>query len=211
MGRLLNFESFLELCGDKESLSLYQEVPFPNFGVQKLMDLFHEFCLVGGFPDVIKRYAVDRKTSVLKPLYETHLEQLFAKAITLGHTKTTQERILQIYQDAFAFAAMRIKYKGFSDPAFPSRMVGEIFRKLDQMNLLGLIFPMTQTALPMKPDQNRSPRIQLPDTGLVTYYTGIQDALAQSTDLSAVFNRQISLHVDGICKKQRILGCFLGS
>lgn len=190
-----SFEQFLKTVGEREALELYQEVPFPNYGYERLVALFHQFCLVGGIPEIVRSYAAEKRIPALEPFYEKHLETLFKEASSLGSTTMTSERLVQIYQDTFPFAGTRVKYSGFSNPEFRSREVGRAFRLFQGKGLLHLLFPTTQTTLPWKIDTKRSPRIQLPDTGLVNYFTGIQEVLAGKEDLSEVFNRQISLHV----------------
>jgi len=193
--RTMSFERFLERAGDKKSLELYQEVPFHNYGYDRLLKLFHTYCLVGGIPEVVDSFARERSIRMLAPLYEKQLDLLFGMAAGLGFTGKSSERILQIYQDAFSFAATRVTFKGFSNPAFGSREAGKAFRLLNDKGLLYLLYPTTQTTLPWKIDEGRAPRIQLPDTGLVNHFNGIQEALSGQDDLSAVFNRQISLHI----------------
>ena len=195
--QLNTFDQFLQVVGDMDSLELYREVPFPNYGYEKILKLFHQFCLVGGIHEVVDSFAKNRSIANLAPLYDQHLETLFSKAVSIGSTLKTGERTLQIYQDAFPFAATRIIFSGFSDAGFRSREVGSTFRILEEHKLIKLIFPTTHTYLPWKIDTGRSPRVQLPDTGLVNYFTGIQEAIEDQEDLSAVFNRQISLHVVG--------------
>jgi len=193
--RTLNFEEFLRIAGDRESLELYREVPFPNYGYEKIVTLFHRFCLVGGIPEVVESYTSDGRISNLSPLYEKHLETLFSNAASLASTGKTSERLEQIYQDTFPFAATRVSFRGFSNLDFKSREVSKAFRLLNDKGLLYLLYPTTQTTLPWKIDKGRAPRIQLPDTGLVNHFNGIQEALSGQDDLSAVFNRQISLHI----------------
>ncbi|MBN1197954.1 MAG: DUF4143 domain-containing protein [Bacteroidales bacterium] len=191
----VSFEEFLRITGEREALELYREVPFPNYGYDRLVDLFHQFCLVGGIPEVVRMYGAKKQIQALAPMYLKHLEILFYKASSLGSTSKTSERLLQIYQDTFPFAGTRIKYSGFSNPGFRSREIGNAFRLFQEQGLLRLLFPTTQAILPWQIDTSRSPRIQLPDTGLVNYFTGIQDALSEQHDLSSVFDRQISLHI----------------
>ncbi|MFH0762037.1 MAG: DUF4143 domain-containing protein [Bacteroidota bacterium] len=193
----LTFEQFLQVAGDTNSLELYREIPFPNYGYEKLLKLFHLYCLVGGIPEVVESFASTRSIPRLTPLYDEQMERLFSQAVSVASTQKTRERLLQIYQDTFPFAATRVTLKGFSDPGFRSREVGRAFRHFEHLHLLRLIYPTTKTSLPWNPDTRRSPRLQLPDTGLVTYFTGIQHVLQDSRDLSAVFNRQISLHIVG--------------
>jgi len=190
-----SFEQFLTATGNREALELYREVPFHNYGYEKLVSLFHQFCLIGGIPDVVESFAQKGSIQRLASLYDHHLDRLFTQAASFAATRKTTERLMQVYQDAFPFAATRITYRGFSNPRFRSREVGNAFRILHENGLLHLVYPTTRTTLPWMIDTGRAPRIQLPDTGLVNYYTGIQEALANQEDLSAVFNRQISLHI----------------
>jgi len=193
--RTISFEEFLRVKGETEALEWYREVPFHNYGYSKLLSLFHQYCLVGGIPEVAEAWAVKRDTGLFAPIYEKHLTTLFSEASDLGSTEKTSDRLLQIYQDSFPFAATRITFRGFSNPVFRSREVSAAFRQLQDRGLLRLIYPTTSTSLPWQIDFGRSPRIQLPDTGLVNYFTGIQEVLAGKEDLSEVFNRQISLHI----------------
>lgn len=190
-----SFEQFLQVAGDNESLELYREVPFPNYGYEKLIGLFHRYCLIGGLPDVVDSFSKHLSIPMLAERYDIHLENLFSRAASILHTRKTAERLIQIYQDAFAFAGMRITYNGFSDASFRSREVSQSFRLLEEHGLIQRMYPVTSASLPCDPDYGRSPRIQLPDTGLVTYYNDIQEALMDQQDLSAIFNRQISLHM----------------
>jgi predicted AAA+ superfamily ATPase len=194
---VIPFEKFLEATGARAALDLYREIPFPNYGYERLASLFHQYCLVGGIPEMVERYAATKDISRLSSLLDRHLEQLFSMVVSLGHSRKTRNRLLQIYQDCFSYAAMRICFRGFGDKSFRSREVGNAFRVLQEHRLLRLIYPTTLTILPWEIDYNRFPRLQLPDTGLVTYYTGIREALTGQPDLSAVFNRQISLHIVG--------------
>ena len=49
----------------------------------------------------------------------------------------------------------------------------------------------------MKPDTLKSPRLHLNDTGMVNYFSGIQDLLRNSMDMNAIFEGQIARQVVG--------------
>jgi predicted AAA+ superfamily ATPase len=192
---LISFADFLTRLNEEESLAIYSEVPFPNFAYEKLLGLFHTYCLIGGIPDIVETYSLKRDLKVLKPVYERYLDGLFSRAGELAHTSVTRERIRIIYQDSFAYAAMRITFRGFSRQDHRSRDTAKVFRLLESAGLLKLIYPVTHASLPWKVDYSRAPRLHLPDTGLVNYFTGIQRPLTGLSDLSSVFNRQIALHI----------------
>jgi len=191
----VSFEEFLELSGASLALDAYREVPFPNFRYDTLLSQFHLYCLIGGLPEVVKKFAETHHINMLSDLYENRLAQLFEKAAKGASTEKTRNRTLQIYQDAYMFAGTRITFSGFSHPRFRSRDVAQTMHRLEGQVLLRLIHPTTSVTFPLTIDRSRHPRIQLPDTGLVNYFSGIQEALAGQSDLSSIFNRQISLHI----------------
>jgi predicted AAA+ superfamily ATPase len=75
--------------------------------------------------------------------------------------------------------------------------MSEAFQLLEKTMFLRLIFPTTQTGLPVLEDRKKSPKLQLLDTGLVNYYAGIQKELFQSDDISQLYEGRIAEHVIG--------------
>ena len=75
--------------------------------------------------------------------------------------------------------------------------MGETLRVLEKTMLIRLIFPTTQTEPPYMPDIKKSPRLQVVDTGMLNYFSGLQTELFGTTDLNGVYRGKISEHIVG--------------
>lgn len=68
-----SFDEFLEALDEKNVLSAYRQVPVPDYAVDKLMQLFHTYTLVGGMPEAVYRYVITKDLAQVKPVYDTLL------------------------------------------------------------------------------------------------------------------------------------------
>ncbi|MEY4894379.1 MAG: hypothetical protein RL751_1196, partial [Bacteroidota bacterium] len=89
----------------------------------------------------------------------------------------------------------RIKFQNFGNSNYRSREVGEAFRNLDDAKVIQLVFPTTQTTLPLLPDLNKSPRLQFLDTGLINYELNIQAEMLSMQDLNSAYKGAIIPHL----------------
>jgi hypothetical protein len=191
------FEEFLLASGDTEALETWQEVPAPASASAKLLRYFHIYTLIGGMPEIVNAYMTDRHLSGLKPFYEyllnRYLEEISAKVYGNKRSETLQF----ILQNAFPYAATRIKFNRFGNSGYRSRETGTAFKMLEKHFLLRLIYPSTQVTFPAIPDRAKFPRLQFLDTGLVNYFSGIQKQLYLTPDMSAIFHGQIARQAVG--------------
>ena len=63
--------------------------------------------------------------------------------------------------------------------------------------LLYLVYPTTNTELPILPDLKKSPRLQFLDTGFINYFSSIQDDYIGLKDLDSVYRGTITEHLIG--------------
>jgi predicted AAA+ superfamily ATPase len=75
--------------------------------------------------------------------------------------------------------------------------VGEALRTLEKTFLLSLIYPTITATLPLIPDLKKSPRLQILDTGMMNYFSGVQVNLLKTSDLSKVYQGTIIEHLSG--------------
>ena len=68
---------------------------------------------------------------------------------------------------------------------------------LEKTMLVNLVFPTTQTDAPFIPDVKKSPKLQVLDTGLVNYFSGLQRELFGTRDLNAHYQGKIAEHIVG--------------
>lgn len=192
------FEEFLKSIGDETALEAFQEVPVPVYAYEKLLHYFHLYSLIGGMPEIVSTYAATRQLTGLRTIYERLLSSMILQINR--HTKGVKHCAIveDTLQNSFPFAATRIKFNQFGNSRHRTREMGEAFRTLEQHLLLHLLYPSTSTHFAASmPDREKSPRLQLLDTGLVNYFSGIQKALFQSQDMNAIFEGQIARQVVG--------------
>jgi len=193
----LRFEEFLEAFSDKPLLDAFREPPVPAFMHNKLMRSFHQYALIGGIPEIVDQYLAERNLHSLKPAYETLLISYLEEIDRYGISDKQRVLLRFLLQNAFPYAGMRIKFKGFGNSSYRSREMGSAFRILETSGLLRLVYPVTETNPPLAPEKGKSPRLHLLDTGMVTYFSGIGKQLYQSDDLNLLFKGQIIRQVVG--------------
>ena len=194
-----SFNEFLEAMGEKQALKQLNTTPIPDFAHEKLMRLFHLYCLIGGMPEVVKRYVEHRDLTQLASVYEALLLS-YIDDIEKYARNTTQVQIMRhAVTSCFREAGSRIKFNGFGASNYGSRDMGEALRTLEKAKLIYLIYPTTQTKLPFQPDLKKSPRLQVLDTGLVNFFAGIQKDVFSTSDLLDVYNGKIIEHI--VCQE----------
>jgi len=193
----VTFEEFLGATNEKQALELYNQIPLPAFAHSKLIQLFHTYTLIGGMPEIVKRYADNKDITSLSSTYEsliaTYLDDVEKYAKNANQVQIVRHAI----RSSFYEAGTRIKYQGFGASAYNSREMSEILRMLEKTMLVNLIFPTTQTEAPFMPDVKKSPKLQSLDTGLVNYFSGLQKELFGTKDLNDHYKGKIAEHIVG--------------
>jgi len=193
----VTFDEFLGATNEKQALELYNQIPLPAFAHTKLIQLFHTYTLIGGMPEIVKKYAENKNITSLSSTYEsliaTYLDDVEKYAKNANQVQIVRHAI----RSSFYEAGTRIKYQGFGASAYNSREMSEILRMLEKTMLINLIFPTTQTAAPFMPDVKKSPKLQSLDTGLVNYFSGLQKELFGTKDLNDHYKGKIAEHIVG--------------
>lgn len=190
-----SFAEFLEAMGEKAALAAYHTVPVPDYAVDKLMQLFHTFTLVGGMPEAVERYVLTKDILQLKPVYDTLLLS-YLDDVEKYATAGSQIQVMRhCIRSCFAEAGERIKFAGFGHSSYSSKDIGEALRTLTKALILHLTYPTTQTSLPFSPDLKRSPRLQVLDTGMLNYFSNVQREVFTSNDLNNLYKGRIAEHI----------------
>jgi uncharacterized protein len=193
----LAFSEFLASLGDKDAFEAYNEVPVPVSGYDKLLRYFHLYTLIGGMPAVVGQYVSHRGLAGLRPVYEEIMTRVQGEIDSSVSGSKSRELVSFALQNAFPYAATRIRFSGFGNSGYRSREIGDAFRWLEARMLLKLLYPSTGVTSPMLGDEGKSPRLQMIDTGLVNYFSGIQKTLYLSRDMNAIFQGQVARQVAG--------------
>ena len=192
-----SFEEFLPVMDDPAALEAFREVPVPYYAYEKLLNYFHLYSLIGGMPEIMGQYAANRHLTGLKYIYEK-IEKRFIDClpdVTAG--AKSRDLASEVLQNTYPYAATRISLNRFGNLEKGSREIGQAFKALERIFFLQMILPVTSATLSLAPDTSKFARLQMLDTGLVNYFSGIQKPLFQSHDMNAIFEGQIARQVVG--------------
>jgi uncharacterized protein len=185
-----DFEEFLMAIGQTEALKQWQKVPINHFAHGVLLSLFHQYTIIGGMPEIVKKFVEDQSYSNLSPIYN-NLWQGYKDDVEKYAQNATERRVIRHILETAHFEKDRIKFEGFGQSNYRSREVGEAFRSLDLSRVIQLIYPTTATGIPILADLKRSPRLQYLDTGILNFAMGIQAELIGISDFSDLYKGKI--------------------
>jgi hypothetical protein len=192
-----SFEEFLPVMDDPAALEAFREVPVPYYAYEKLLGYFHLYSLIGGMPEITGEYAINRHLTGLKKIYEKLEDDYITELIYVTAGTKSCDLASEVLQNTYPFAATRISFNRFGNLEKGSREISQAFKALERICFLQLTFPVAFTSLPVSPDKSKFPRLQLVDTGLVNYFSGIQKPLFQSHDMNSIFEGQVARQVVG--------------
>ncbi len=189
----VNFPEFLGVINPVAHKALYQ-IPLPDYAHQILLDLFHDYAIIGGMPEVISDYADDDNIASLTGIYK-QLWQSYKDDAEKYARNTTERKVIRHVIDTAPKETDRIKFEGFGGSAYRSREVGEAFRALDLSRVIQLIYPSTNTEPPFIANLKKRPRLQFLDTGLITHSLMLQGGMIGIKDLNDFYRGKIIQHL----------------
>jgi uncharacterized protein len=195
--RPASFPEFLEAMGEIAALQQLQHVPVANFAQAKLLQLFHKYALIGGMPEIVNNYSLNKDIKALSPVYDSLIASYLDDVEKYALSDPQIQHIRHAISFSFPEAGRRIKFEGFGNSFYRSRDMGEALRILEKALLIQLVFPGTSATLPLLPDKKKSPRLQVIDTGLINYVVGIQKDILGTSDLHSVYQGIIIEHLIG--------------
>ncbi len=193
----MRFAEYIEASGAGTAVNAFNAVPLPGYARGRLLDLFHEYILIGGMPAVVAEYLEYRDLNRLSSIYESLLVSYTDDAAKYSRNSSMFQVIRHAIETAPMEAGNRIRFHGFGNSSYRSREMGEAFRTLERAMLLYLLYPVTSTELPLIPDKKKSPRLLFLDTGLINYYVGLQKRFIGLSDLNSLYRGKIAEHIVG--------------
>lgn len=189
-----DFEEFLLALNRKDVLDELENVPVRNYAHDTILDLFHDYSIIGGMPEVINRYVEDKNMINLGKIYG-NLWQSYRDDVEKYASNSTERKIIRHIIDTAPFEKDRITMAGFGNSNYRSREIGEAFRSLDMARIIQTIYPSTSVEPPATPNLTRKPRLQLVDTGLLNYSIGHQADMIGLDDLNDFYQGKIIQHL----------------
>ena len=191
----VSFEEFLGAMNENQALEMYRQIPLPDFAHDKILQLFHTYALIGGMPAVVEKYAENRDITSLSSIYEALIATYFDDVEKYAKNTNQVQMLRHAIRSSFYEAGTRIKYQGFGASSYHSREMSEVLRILEKTMLVSLVFPTTQTSAPFMPDIKKSPKLQVLDTGLINYFSGLQKEIFGTKDLNEHYKGKITEHI----------------
>lgn len=195
--RPVSFPEFLEAIGETAALKQLEKVPIADFAHEKLLKLFHTYALIGGMPEIVAHYAEHKDITTLNGIFDaliaTYLDDVEKYAVSSAQI----HHVRHVITASFREAGRRVKFQNFGHSNYSSREMGEALRTLQKTFLLQLLYPVVSTILPLSPDFKKSPRLQVLDTGMLNYFSGIQAEIIGTKELSDVYKGTMIEHLVG--------------
>lgn len=189
--RPCSFIEFLEGVGEEFDAQLIKTQEASPVH-ERIIRLFNMYTIVGGMPAAVMQYAENRDILSVTPIYESLLESYRDDAEKYATNETAIRTIRHLLQVGWNYAGEAISFEGFGGSHFKSREMGDAFRTVEKALLLELVYPTSETRLPVLPDFRKKPKLIWMDTGLVNYVAGIQTELFTSTDILDVWRGRIA-------------------
>lgn len=190
----LNFEEFLGAIGNKGALDVLQTIPIPDYAHSILLNLFNEYAVIGGMPEVVKNYVKNKNISSLSKTYN-RLWQSYKDDVAKYASTEIERKIIRHVIDIAPYETDRVKFEGFGKSNYKSREVGEALRALDLAKIIQLVYPTTMVDSPIIPDLKKRPRLQFLDTGMLNQILLLQGEMILLKDLNDFHRGKIIQHL----------------
>lgn len=199
----LNFIEYLGGINNAQAIKAIQTIPVQEFAHKILLDLFHEYAIIGGMPEITEQYIEHKNIAALSKNYN-RLWQSYKDDVEKYARNDTDRKIIRHIIETAPYEPDRIKFEGFGKSNYRSREVGEALHSLDLANIIRLIYPTTNLEPPITPNLKRSPRLHFLDTGMMNQILLLQGDMIGVHDLNdfyrgkvmpqLVFQEIISIH-----------------
>jgi len=194
----LNFEEYLGGINHAQALEVLQKIPVPDYAHDIILDLFHEFAIIGGMPEVVRQFIKDKNIAILSKTYN-RLWQAYKDDVEKYARNDSDKKVLQHIINVAPNEIDRIKFERFGESNYRSREVGEAMRSLSLAKIIQLIYPTTSTSPPLRPDLKKRPRLQFLDTGMLNNVLLIQGDMITVKDLNDFYRGKIIHHL--VCQE----------
>ena len=193
----LTFREFLKAIGENELAEQMQSIKIPTYAHEALLKQFRKYTLIGGMPEAVRVYAETGDLMELNPVYEALLTSYLDDVEKYAKSDVSRKVLRHCIRSSFFEAGKRIKFQGFGQSNYKSREVSEALHTLEKAMLIRLIYPTTNTKLPLIPNQKKSPKLHVLDTGLINYFVGLQEEIFRTSEIDSVYEGRIAEHIVG--------------
>lgn len=193
--RPCSFLEFLDGIGETFDIEYIQNLTVSPVVHERVMRLFREYTLVGGMPAAIVQYAERRDILSCADIFQSLL-QAYKDDVEKYTSSASQIKVIRSILDyGWQSAAETISFEGFGGTSYRSREMNEAFQTIAKAMLTELVYPTSETQLPMMPNFKKRPKLLWFDTGLVNYASHVQHDVFSVADICDVWRGRIAEHI----------------
>ena len=193
--RPCSFWEFLDGIGEDFDRNLVTSFNVDSVVHHRVMQLFREYILVGGMPAVIMQYAKRRDLLSCSSVFNSLLQAYKDDVEKYTSSKTMVKVIRTIMTYGWQCAAETISFEGFGGSNYRSREMSEAFQIIEKAMLTELVYPTSDTHIPILPNFKKRPKLLWVDTGIVNYASKVQDDVFSAKDICEVWRGRIAEHI----------------
>lgn len=194
----LDFFEYLEAKGEVELLKILQGTNLDRETLDSIHQMaltnFYEYAMVGGMPEVVSEYIIDKDINKIKTIYAAlltgYIEDVYKYA-----SQAEAKYLSHIIETAPLLAGTHITYEKFGGSNFRSREMGRAFSLLEKVMLLHQIRATSSKDLPLIPKEKRAKKLVYLDVGLVNYRLNVLNDYLSITDYDGFYQGRLAEQV----------------
>ena len=195
--RPCSFREFLYATRNDQLIDVLDSTEVPQFLHSQLIALFRKYATIGGMPEVVNQYSQRLEITELDSIYDSLIQSYYEDIEKYASSSAQVNYIRHIIANVFREAGTRITFEKFGNSSYRSREMKEAFLSLEKTMLIRLVYPCTNTELPLKPSLVRKPRLHVLDTGLFNHSLKIMGELVFNKNINMVHRGIVAEHIIG--------------
>lgn len=188
--RPCSFLEFLNGIGDDFDADIIRNLKVKSVH-ERIMRYFRQYMILGGMPAVVSKFAENTDMLSVEPIYETLITSYRDDSEKYAKNETQRHLLSHILTAGWSEAAETISFEGFAGSSYKSREMGEALRTLERAMLLEMVYPVSESKVPLVPNMRRRPKLIWLDTGLVNYQAHIRKELLSSTNVMDMWRGRV--------------------
>lgn len=192
--RSCSFLEYLDGIGDSFDADLIRSMR-ADLAHDRIMKHFKNYCVVGGMPEAVVRYADNHDILAVDDVYNKLIVSYRDDVEKYSPNATMAKVIRFVVEYGWNYGGQTISFDKFANSPYKTREVGEAMRIIEKAMLMELVYPVVSTVLPMQPAFTRRPKLIWLDTGLVNYVAGIRNDVFSTIDIQDAWRGKVAEHI----------------
>ena len=162
---------------------------------ERIMSAFKNYCIVGGMPAAVNRYAHKKDILATDDIYETLITAYCDDVEKYAPNDTLAKVLRFIIANGWKLGGETITFEHFANSPYKTREMSEAFQIIEKSMLLELAYPVVSTEMPMLPSFTRRPKLLWLDTGIINYAAQIRKDVFSVENIQDVWRGRIAEHI----------------